>query len=596
MAVQPPHTRAPVGEPRETNGLTSRLMLSYAEREGGREAVEALLRVAGLAGREEELRDENSWFSLETKLRLFEALAEVLDDPDATYRAGANVLEFNVGDGLKVALRALGSPRIVYQQVVRANAKFSSRHGMELLELEPTRARVSFRDLTGGDIHPLDCRYTEGLLSCVPAVFGRPPARISHPVCAAQGAECCIFDVSWQAAGVSTRSHVAAGIAAAAAIGASALAAPSLLPEALGATAMLAGLVGWQSTRAARAKVQRLQTEADDAAAAGERLRGSLEDLVSELRLEELLDKVVHNARVAVGGKEFALLVREEHGLACGAATSLPADAIAVLERWAADAVGAGDPVLVEDVAVVPALRELPMRSVCAAPLLYRGEIVGVLVALANQPRTFLPLDVHLVRSYAAQAAIALANARLFAAQHALATRDALTGVFNHREFHEALDRELSRSARSGSPTTVVLFDLDGFKAVNDASGHARGDEVLRGTAAALDAACREGDLAFRLGGDEFALLLPDTAPADASVVADRAAAAIARVDERITTSYGIAGWPSDGDSKDVLLAQGDNRLYAMKGTRRFSDEVEVLEAMAAQVAARLERARRRAA
>src|SRR5205085_7989008 len=145
-------------------------------------------------------------------------------------------------------------------------------------------------------------------------------------------------------------------------------------------------------------------------------------------------------------------------------------------------------------------------------------------------------------------------------------------------------------------PTTVVLFDLDGFKAVNDASGHARGDDVLRATASALDAACREGDLAFRLGGDEFALLLPDTAPADASAVADRAARAIAGVDERITTSYGIAGWPEAGDTKDGLLAQADNLLYAMKGTRRFSDEVDVLEAMAAQVAARLERARRRAA
>jgi diguanylate cyclase (GGDEF)-like protein len=211
-----------------------------------------------------------------------------------------------------------------------------------------------------------------------------------------------------------------------------------------------------------------------------------------------------------------------------------------------------------------------------------------VLVALAPQARTFLPLDVQLVRSYAAQAAIALANARMFAAQHALATRDALTGLFNHREFHEAVDRELSRSGRNGSQTTVVLFDLDGFKLVNDASGHARGDDVLRETAAVLDAACRESDLAFRLGGDEFALLLPETPPAGAERVAERAAAAIAHIDARVTTSYGIAGWPADGGSKDVLLAEADDRLYAMKGARGSSDDVEALEAMAVQVAARL--------
>src|SRR4051794_30159380 len=583
--------------------MTSRIMLAYAEREGGREAVEAVLRRAGLESREDELLDENSWFSLDTKLQLFEALADVLDDPGATYKAGACVLDLNVGDGLKVAVRALGSPRLVYQQVVRANAKFSSRHGMEIIESDATRARVSFYDLTGGDIHLLDCQYTEGLLSCVPAIFGRPPARITHPVCAARGADRCIYEVSWEPAAVPTRPRLVAGAAAVSALAASALGAPHLLPEAVGLAALLAGFEGWRTARAARAEVRRLEGEAADQAAAAERLRGSLEDLVSELRLEELLEKVVHNAGVAVAGKEFALLVLEEDGsMECRGSTTLPPSAIATLEGWAGDVVAAGESVLVEDVAVVPALHALgthpdvPLRSLCAAPLHYRGQAAGVLVALAHQPRTFLPLDVHLVRSYAAQAAIALANARLFAAQHALATRDALTGLFNHREFHEALDRELARSARSGAPTTVVLFDLDGFKLINDASGHAEGDRVLRETAAALDAACRESDLAFRLGGDEFALLLPDTDPADASRLAERAAAAVAGTDARITTSFGIAGWPSDGDSKDVLLAQGDNRLYAMKGTRRFSDEVEVLEAMAAQVAARLERARRRAA
>src|SRR5436305_8681552 len=89
---------------RETNGMTSRLMLAYAERIGGREAVEAVLDRAGLAPYEAELRDENTWFSFATKVALFEALAEVLDDPLATRRAGEVGLELNVADGLKLAL------------------------------------------------------------------------------------------------------------------------------------------------------------------------------------------------------------------------------------------------------------------------------------------------------------------------------------------------------------------------------------------------------------------------------------------------------------------------------------------------------------
>src|SRR4051812_7661282 len=191
----------PLNEARETNGITSRLMLAYAEREGGREAVEAVLRHAGLDGREAELRDENTWFSFDAKVRLFEALAAVLGDPAATRRAGALSLELNVADGLKLALRALGSPRLVYQQIVRANAKFTTRHAMELVELGGHHARISFRDLTGGDVHRLDCAYNVGLLSCVPALFGRAPARVTHPVCAVDGAEKCLYDITWDPPG-----------------------------------------------------------------------------------------------------------------------------------------------------------------------------------------------------------------------------------------------------------------------------------------------------------------------------------------------------------------------------------------------------------
>src|SRR4051812_29743369 len=147
-------------------------MLAYAERVGGPEAVGALLRRAGLAEHEAELRDENTWFSFDTKVRLFEALAEVLGDPAATRKAGATSLELNVADGLKLALRALGSPRIVYQQIVRANAKFTTRHAMELVDLGRRHARIRFTDLTDGEIHRLDCAYNVGLLSCVPALFG----------------------------------------------------------------------------------------------------------------------------------------------------------------------------------------------------------------------------------------------------------------------------------------------------------------------------------------------------------------------------------------------------------------------------------------
>jgi diguanylate cyclase (GGDEF)-like protein/putative nucleotidyltransferase with HDIG domain len=192
-----------------------------------------------------------------------------------------------------------------------------------------------------------------------------------------------------------------------------------------------------------------------------------------------------------------------------------------------------------------------------------------VLVALSPSERAFLPYDTELLSTYAAQAAIAVGNARLYEAQQALASRDPLTGLLNHREFHEAVSRELERCRRHGRTLSVVVFDLDGFKLVNDVSGHAEGDRVLRGAAQALEATARAGDLACRIGGDELALVLPETACDEARRVADRVRAAVGAVDARTGASYGVASWPQDGPTKDTLLQRADADLYAMKRGRR---------------------------
>src|SRR3989442_12498011 len=187
----------PVLEARETSGMTSKLVLAYAERQGGPETVKEILARCGLEDREQELRDEGSWFSFDAKIRLFEAAGEVLEDPRVMLRVGESALELSVGEGLKAALRALGTPGLVFRNVVRANAKFNTVQGMELVEIGRDHARVRFVDLAGVGFHSLDCDYTAGLLSCVPALFGQPLGRISHPVCGVTGAEACIYDISW---------------------------------------------------------------------------------------------------------------------------------------------------------------------------------------------------------------------------------------------------------------------------------------------------------------------------------------------------------------------------------------------------------------
>ena len=587
--------RVPDTEPREASGLTTRLVLAYVEREGGREAVEALLDRAGLAGREADLRDENCWFADSTRVRLFEAAGRVLEDPAIARHVGEAALDLQVGGALKLALRALGSPRTIYSSVPKINAKFNLVHRMDLLEIGDTRARVRNVRLDGAPWNPVDCDYNIGLMSAGPGLFGRPPARVRHPICRGHGADECVYEIEW------TRDDGSRGVAAwalagLAGLGAAAVAAPALLPAAGLAAAGTATVAVTKAMRSRRRRWDALRAQADQEGEAAERLNASLQDLVAGLDLDEVLAKITHNAQNAVGGTEFALLVEEGGAMRCRSSSGLPPESVAALERWAAKTGGLLQaPLVLEDVgsvaelAVLPDSRDLPLRSVCAAPLTFRERPLGALVALAGGEGGFLPRDVDLLQSYAAQAAIALTNARLYAAQEARASRDSLTGLLNHREFHETVARELERCRRYGARMAVVLFDLDDFKLVNDTGGHAAGDRVLCDFAAALTRVARASDLAFRIGGDEFALVLPEAEVEAAAAAAARVEAKAVDIDRRVRVSWGAAGWPDAGPTKDALLARADDNLYAAK---RVEPDTPSRDATPSPLPASMQRAR----
>ena len=126
-----------------------------------------------------------------------------------------------------------------------------------------------------------------------------------------------------------------------------------------------------------------------------------------------------------------------------------------------------------------------------------------------------------------------------------IAATDDLTGLANRRCFYESLEKAVSLARRHGSPLTLVSFDLDGLKRVNDSAGHAAGDEVLASFAALLAALCRVEDLPARLGGDEFGLLLPGTDLHGARGLAERVLAAVrsceALAHHGVTVSAGLA-------------------------------------------------------
>jgi diguanylate cyclase (GGDEF)-like protein len=166
---------------------------------------------------------------------------------------------------------------------------------------------------------------------------------------------------------------------------------------------------------------------------------------------------------------------------------------------------------------------------------------------------------------------------------HRLATRDGLTGLHNHRAFHEHLAREAADALRSGQPLALALIDLDHFKAVNDTHGHLIGDELLRAVAGAVAAAVRAGDVAARVGGEELAVLLPATGPAEAEAIAERLRRVVAAAGGPVpvTASVGVASAPA-GTPPVALLAAADDALYEAKRLGRNRVEARHLSAPAA--------------
>jgi len=148
-----------------------------------------------------------------------------------------------------------------------------------------------------------------------------------------------------------------------------------------------------------------------------------------------------------------------------------------------------------------------------------------------------------------------------------LAGSDPLTGLANYRQLIDALDGEIKRSQRSGRPFSIVFLDLDRLKRINDRHGHLVGSRALCRLAAVLRATSRDIDTAARFGGDEFALILPETETSAARQVGERIAARLAEETEKpaLSVSVGVAAYPGDGDSVNVLLAAADHVLYEAK-------------------------------
>jgi len=221
-------------------------------------------------------------------------------------------------------------------------------------------------------------------------------------------------------------------------------------------------------------------------------------------------------------------------------------------------------------VSFVPGTPEDEVEALISIPLIARDSLKGALnIYRHGEGADFSDDEFELAKRFGDAAALALDNAQIRARLELQVQTDSLTGLFNHRYFHDRLRTELQRASRAHDSVAVLMLDIDDFKRINDVHGHGTGDEILCQLAETLRSVVRGSDVVCRLGGEEFAVILPSCDDASALALAQRISATVARVDfaaaGRITFSVGLAQGPKHAMNPRELIACAEAAMMTAK-------------------------------
>lgn len=237
-----------------------------------------------------------------------------------------------------------------------------------------------------------------------------------------------------------------------------------------------------------------------------------------------------------------------------------------------------GKPIIVQDAgcdsrAVSMGIASEGIHSFAAVPVMSKEQVRGVMIVGSHTTHQFSQSTTRLLDTITLQIGMAVDNAQLYERALHLAFTDNLTGLYNRRFVLDQLEREFARAARSDSPMSLVMMDLDGLKTINDRFGHIEGDVVLKKLGKILKQNTRVSDTAARWGGDEFVLLAPDTDSMGAYIIGERIRSQTEQCRPKISgeelsfsISVGIASYPVHPSRVTELIKRADEAMYNAKG------------------------------
>jgi len=314
--------------------------------------------------------------------------------------------------------------------------------------------------------------------------------------------------------------------------------------------------------------------------------------LTSTLDIHEVLRRIMDKVQELLQPVNWSLLLVDPSSeslvfeIARGpGAERLQGERLGLDEGIAGWVVSRRKPLLVEDVRKDPrfssrfdAATLFTTRSILAVPLCFGDKSLGV-IELVKGPKEepFSEEDLRTLGTIADYAAIALENAWNFQKVQELTILDEHTGLYNARHLEQVLESEVKRARRFDRPLSVIFFDIDHFKLVNDRHGHQVGSAILAKVGEILRRTLRSVDVPVRYGGDEFVCVLPETTKVQALTWAREIRSALHRnpyvlrdgEEIRVDASFGVASFPEDAQSPEELLRRADFAMYRVKQNGR---------------------------